>query len=484
MKGGGPGVTRLILGPIIGGITSTGANLWGRADGPGQLHAWLGQKADLSDAWLAGKSLPLAAENSFAGVAPVAGLSPGTRYYYSLGLSGQPPNPAMTPYPDFTTFPQVGQRISFAFAFGSCFRPEGAQAGQIFRTIGERRQKDNLRFILLLGDQIYADDHRFNGIGKVATSLADYRAVYAYAFAQPSFRDLLASLPAFMTLDDHEVDDDWTWTDRQRTMAQIPIWDQVIRRLQGRPRIEWQIPRQRVQDALQAYWEHQGMHAPPFALPPYLDSKDQYTLAAEDPGSLAYTFTFGAAAFFVLDTRTTRVKSRAETSMLGEGQWKVLEKWLQAVKDAYPVKFLVTSCTLLFNMWLDIPRDRWSGFPVERDRLLHFLAAHDIEGVYLLSGDLHNAHAIRADLSGAQGRLLPLWEFCASPFEQAPNWLSSHTYWPLRTEVVKRQQLFFGARQHNFGVVRVEFPTPDSPRVRFEVYGGTGELLGQVSNNG
>jgi phosphodiesterase/alkaline phosphatase D-like protein len=215
-----------------------------------------------------------------------------------------------------------------------------------------------------------------------------------------------------------------------------------------------------------------------------LDSRDQYTLAAEDPGSLAYTFAFGAAAFFVLDTRTRRVKSRTETSMLGEGQWKVLEKWLLAVKDAYPVKFLVTSGTLLFSMWLDITRDRWQGFPGERDRLLHFLAAHSIEGVYLLAGDLHSAHAVRADLYAPQDRILPLWEFCASPFEQDPNRVASRTYWPLRRGPVKRQQLFFCLRQHNFGIVRVDFSAPDTPQVRFEVYGDTGELLGEVSNQG
>jgi alkaline phosphatase D len=121
-----------------------------------------------------------------------------------------------------------------------------------------------LRFILLLGDQIYADDYGTNGIGKVATSLANYRAVYAHAFATPPFHDLLATLPAFIEMDDHEVDDDWSGTNSERALVQIPIWDQLWRRLRGRPRIEWQIPQQRVQDALQAYWEHQGMHAPPF----------------------------------------------------------------------------------------------------------------------------------------------------------------------------------------------------------------------------
>jgi alkaline phosphatase D len=446
------------------------------------LYAWLGHQADLSDAWLAGESPPLAAADGFAGVTRVSGLSPNSHYYYSLSLDDQPPDPASAPYPSFTTFPQADARDSFAFAFGSCFRPEGEHSGQIFRNIAERSQKDNLRFILLLGDQIYADDYRFNGIGKVATSLADYRAVYAYTFAQPAFRDLLASLPAFMAMDDHEVDDDWTWTDSERTQAQIPIWDRILRWLQGRPPVEWQLPRQRVQDALQAYWEHQGMHAPPFSLPPNLNPKGQYSLTAADPGSLAYTFTCGAAAFFVLDTRTRRVKSQTASRMLGEEQWQILEQWLLAVKDAYPVKFLVTSCALLFDMWLDFARDRWSGFPGERERLLRFLADHAIEGVYLLAGDLHSAHAVHAELDAPQGHGLSLWEFCATPFEQQPNRFSSYAYRPLQSGTVKSQKLSFIVRQPNFGLVRVDFSTPNTPRVRFEVYGGRGELLDEAGD--
>ncbi len=65
----------------------------------------------------------------------------------------------------------------------------------------------------------------------------------------------------------------------------------------------------------------------------------------------------------------------------------LLEEWLRRVKDTYPVKFIVTSCALLYRMILDIPRDRWSGFPREQDRLLRFLGENGIENVYLLAGD-------------------------------------------------------------------------------------------------
>lgn len=473
-------MTKLILGPIVGGLSHKKAHIWGRADGEGTLYAWLGRNPDLSDARLAGQSLPLSAQDGFAGVAPVSGLSPDTHYHYTLTLDEGPPEPRRGPYPEFTSFPLPGQPRPFNFSFGSCFRPAHEGGGGIFRCLEGHRKSEQLRFCLLIGDQIYADDYNYNGLGTVACNLEEYRRVYAHTWAQAPFRELLANLPAFMTLDDHEVDDDWTWTDEARTKAQIPIWDRFERWLRRRAPWEWQIPAERVRDALKAYWEHQGMHAPPFERPPGIDQEGEYLLERDDPGSLAYTFNFGAAAFFVMDTRTMRVRGRRVKSMLGEGQWKLLEQWLLAVRDDYPVKFLVSSCCLLFQMWVDITRDRWSGFPEERNRLLHFLAANGIEGVYLLTGDLHSAHAVSAELYGPQGRALPLWEFCASPFEQNSNWLSGRTYTPLRGAPIKSQKLHLYAGHNNYGIVRVDFTEQSQPLVRFEVYREDGKLAAAV----
>ena len=470
-------MSSLILGPIIGGLSAEGVNLWGRADGAGILHGWIGQQADLGDARLEATSLPLDAENGFAGVAPVRGLSPNTTYHYALTLEATPPGPGRKPFASFKTTPPDGERVPFAFTFGSCFRPDGEQGGQIFNAIEQRRPIDELRFILLIGDQIYADAFDRNGAGKICCALHEYRMVYAYTWSRPPFRHLLENLPAFMTLDDHEVDDDWTWTDRERQFAQIPVWDRAIRWLQRRPPDERRIPRQRVQDALQAYWEHQGMHAPHYQLPPLLNAMGQYALPTGDPGSLAYTFTFGAAAFFVLDTRTMRVKSREERTMLGDGQWLALQSWLLSVKDRYPVKFIVSSCALLFDLWLDLADDRWKGFKRERERLLHFLAANGIEDVYILSGDLHSAHAVRVNLYGPEQRDLPLWEFCSTPFDQDTNWLSRYTYRPLRSGSVKEQQCLFVIDEKNFGVVEVGYPVGEKPGVIFKVYGESGKLL-------
>lgn len=473
-------MTELILGPIVGGLSATRAHLWGRTNGPGRLHAWLGYQPDLSDGRLEGQSLPLSLDDGYAGVAPLNNLQPCTHYHYALTLTDSPPGPSQTPYPEFTTFPPEGVPRSFNFAFGSCFRPANENGGEIFDALETRRKQDNLRFVLMIGDQIYADAIQYNGIGKIACSLEEYRSVYAYTWSRPAFRRLIPNLPAFMTLDDHEVDDDWHWIDDQRQRAHLPPWDRFMRWLKRRPHAERHISRQRAQAALQAYWEHQAMHAPPFILPPMLDSTGKYLLSPDDHGSLAYTFNYGAAAFFVLDTRTQRMRNFREHIILGPAQWEALEKWLITVKDTHPVKFIVTSSALLFFMFIDFAADRWPGFPKERRRLLNFLADHSIRGVHLITGDLHSCHAVFAELSDPTGRAIPLWEFCSSAFEQQPNWLAPLTYWRLRGKPVERQKKVFCIGKLNFGVVRINLEDPANPGVKFEVYGLKNEKLAEA----
>jgi alkaline phosphatase D len=475
-------MTQLLLGPLVGGLAHNRGYIWGRADGPAVLHAWISPDPSLAGAVLAGQSLPLSAADGFAGVAPLHNLAPGTRYYYALTLDDRPPSGGE--YPSFTTFPVPGRPQPFAFAFGSCFRPAQTGAGRTFQALEQRRMQDDLQFLLMIGDQIYADSVSHNGLGRVACTLDEYRAVYLHTWSNPHLRSLLRRLPVFMTLDDHEVDDDWRWIDTDRREAYIPWWDRLERLLQGRSLPERRIPVERVQAALQAYWEHQGMHAPPHEIPLDLEPGGEYALRPGDPGSLAYTFNYGAAAFFILDTRTMRVVNRRQRLMLGEGQWQRLEQWLLAVKDAFPVKFLVSSAAVLFQMWIDFPRDRWSGFPDERRRLLSFLAAHGIEGVYILAGDLHSAHAVSVDLYGPGRTSIPLWEFCSSPFEQSANWFSKYAYQPLKGLPLKNQVRHFNLEQNNFGVVRVSFPQPGVPAVRFEAYGEDGELLAAAGDGG
>ncbi len=456
---------RLVLGPLVGGLTHRSARLWGRSDSPAILTAWLARRDDLGDAHVAGR-VRVSESSGLAGVVPLERLQAESTYYYALRPDSR--RPAKKEFRSFRTFPRPGQRRSFRFAFGSCFRPARRGAGGAFRHILETEH--DLAFLLMLGDQIYADEWQYNGLGRIARTYEDYRQVYLHTWSNPFLRELLARTPVFMILDDHEVDNDWHWTEDARQQAAIPLYTRLWRWLAGRPRGERELSRQHVQAALRAYWEHQGMHAPPPLLPfQGADGRAPVDLLAGEAGAFAYTFTYGAATFFVLDTRTLRVRNRRQQTLLGEAQWRVLQEWLREAKEAYPLKFIVTSSAILFEMWGDFAKDRWSGFPQERERLFHFLAENEIEGVYFIAGDLHEAHAISAHLQSPRGRRIPLWEFCATPFEQQINWPARLLIVEPSSKALHEARLHFSVGHINYGIVEVHFDRDGKPSVTYTV---------------
>ncbi|HKI55302.1 MAG TPA: alkaline phosphatase D family protein, partial [Anaerolineales bacterium] len=334
----------ILLGPIVGGLSHNSVNIWARADAPSTLHVWLAKNPEFKDAKLAGE-VELPERDGFAGILPLSDLQPETQYYYAVSLLKDHPSPP--DFHSFITFPEENSQRSFSFVFGSCYLPKGEEGSQTFDEIHKHIESDNLRFGLFLGDQIYADIAKNNGIGKVAVTLDDYRSAYAYAWSRPPIQKLLPDLPLFMIIDDHEVDNDWRFNDPDRVSSSTPIHDHFLRWLKGVPAAQRQLPMERVRAALKAYQEHQAMHAPKMLLPLKVDSQGHFMFQSDDEGTFAYTFTFGGAAFFVLDTRTQRVK-KGKNILLGEAQWQQLEQWFLKVKDKYPVKFLVSSGTILF----------------------------------------------------------------------------------------------------------------------------------------
>jgi alkaline phosphatase D len=455
---------KIILGPIIGGLSHERVNLWGRAGETGTLYAWLARKKDLSDAIPVGQSNLLAA-SGFAGMVEIKKLKPETTYYYAISLSKVKPSS----FSSFKTFPAPGKTKNFRFAFGSCFRPDHdpAIAGESFEKLGTEK---DIAFMLMLGDQIYADEYKYNGLGRVASTLDEYRFVYQKTWSNAHLQNLLAKTPVFMTLDDHEVDDDWHWQDEKRQIANFSGYTKLMRFLKGRPRAERVLPPvSRVRNALQAYWEHQGMHAPQMLLPLEVNKENQFRFHEEDPGSLAYTFYYGAAAFFVMDTRTMRIRNKNARAILGTQQWHALEEWLLDTRDEYPVKFIVSSSAFLYDMWFDLPKDRWNGYPNERNRLLHFLAKHGIENVFLITGDSHEAHATSAELYGPNGKAIPIWEYCSTPFEQTPNKLAKYLGCIPKNAPIKNGKFHFSLGYINYGVVDVEFDKQGKPGIKYTV---------------
>lgn len=85
-----------------------------------------------------------------------------------------------------------------------------------------------------------------------------------------------------------------------------------------------------------------------------------------------------------LDTRYFRDSVGSDGTMLGEAQWKWLEKVL--VESEAQVNVLVSSIQLLASehRW-----EKWENFPKEKKRLMELLAREGVPPVVVFSGDRH-----------------------------------------------------------------------------------------------
>ncbi|MCJ7724396.1 MAG: alkaline phosphatase D family protein, partial [Anaerolineales bacterium] len=135
--------------------------------------------------------------------------------------------------------------------------------------------------------------------------------------------------------------------------------------------------------------------------------------------------------------------------------------------------------SILFDMLGDFTRDRWNGFKLERNRLLNFIATHAIDNLYILTGDLHAGHAIEACLNDPTCPPLRLWEFCASPFEQAVNNLT-WTRIKTQSQAIKGYKLHFIVTAHNYGVVNVSYSPNGKPNIRFSLHGSKGNKIRSI----
>jgi alkaline phosphatase D len=296
--------------------------------------------------------------------AEIGGLRPGREYFYRFRCGGQ-----VSPVGRTRTAPAPGARVDrLRFAFASC---QDFQAG--LYTAYQHLAAEDLAFVAFLGDYIYESRpnpltiRRHEGTDE-PYSLADYRNRHAQYKSDRDLQAAHAAAPWIVTLDDHELDNNWADEIPQDPHLQTP-----------------EAFRARRIAALQAYYEHMPLRRS--SVPNGLDMR------------LYRRLTFGRlAAVHVLDTRQYRSDQPATLaeaedptrSMTGAEQ----ERWLRRGMSRSGARW-----NLLANqvMWATNDRtagpgqtfdfDNWDGYRAQRRRLLEFFGR--VDNPVVLTGDRH-----------------------------------------------------------------------------------------------
>ncbi len=323
----------------------------------------------------------------------VRGLQPGRPYWYRF-TGGD----AASRVGRAATLPTPGATVDrLRFGFVSCSNYEHGYFSA-YRHLAD----ENPEFVLYLGDYIYEyveqrrPTVRRHSDGIEAATLPTYRNRYAQYRLDPDLQRLHAEVPAVVTWDDHEVQNDYAdkWSE---TFDDPEIF--LLRRAA----------------AYQAFYEHMPVR-------PILSRPDGPRMRVYD------RFTFGdLVEISMLDGRQYRSREacyaapnkggthletdaacperrEAGRSMIGFAQ----EAWLhsglarsQALWNLIAQDVLMAQYSLKQNNADAFSTDDWDGYPANRARLLKHIHEREVRNAVVVGGDTHAyfANDLRLDSS-------------------------------------------------------------------------------------
>ena len=438
-------VATLVLGPVLRHLDTRRATVWVETDAPCEVEV------------LGCRDRTFSVDGHHYALVVVDGLEPGITRPYEVHLDGQ----RVWPLPDSTMPPSVLRPPRpgdpFELVFGSC-RVTGPHEVLPTSTRGfGRRSVDvdalhalGLRMreqpteqwpdaLLLLGDQIYADDvppeteqfiaERGREHGAPADEVADfeeYTQLYREAWADPVVRWVLSTVPVSMIFDDHDVRDDWNTSDAWvARMRRKPWWDK------------------RIVGGLMSYWVYQ--HIGNLSPEDLLDD-DRYVAVREAGDGTevlqayarradretagvrwSYLRDFGRVRLIVIDARCGRVLAPpSQRRMIDDEEFAWLEEHATADVDhlllATTLPYLLPPALHHLEAWNEAvcagrwgPRaarigerirqgldlEHWASFENSFTRLATLLrtlaerSARAPASIVVLSGDVHHAYVSR-----------------------------------------------------------------------------------------
>ncbi|MEV8126300.1 alkaline phosphatase D family protein [Streptomyces sp. NPDC085944] len=328
----------LRLGPLLRYADGSCATVWVETSGPctAEVRCADGARGTADTFRVAGHHYALV---------PVDGLTPGTATEYEVLLDGAsvwpPPDSRFPPSVIATPTDDDGMRV----AFGSCrwaAPPAGgkdAVGPDALDTLSARIAADpggaRPDVLLLLGDQVYADEvsdatrHWISGRrdldrppGDQVADYEEYTRLYYESWLDPEVRWLLSTVPSCMIFDDHDVIDDWNTSAAWLADMRATDW--------------WQ---ERLLSGLMSYWVYQQLGN---LSPDELATDPLYAAVREtpdgtaalrafaaradaDPASVRWSYRrdFGRTRLLMVDSRAARVLEEGRRTMLdpGEAAW-------------------------------------------------------------------------------------------------------------------------------------------------------------------
>jgi alkaline phosphatase D len=333
-------------GPLVGAVTEHSAKVFVRTR----------NSADVAVEYSTNESLLVSAQTAairtsieadWTSMVLLDGLEPETTYFYTVLVNGVRQQRA--PYPSFTTFPVPGSLADFSFAVltdlastaicPTCPAPVYAQV-----------LKRMPSFVLQIGDFDHRNPQALKEMRKMHREVrgGGTKSVAGRDFA----RYLAPRLPLFHVWDDHDYGAD---NGNKTFFARAA--------------------------AIRAFKE-------------YYPTPD----LANPTAGIWHKFSYGQADFFMLDDRSQRDpdsdpdgpdKSLLDGDKIPDGQ----KDWLKnsLLNSTALWKFVVSG--VCFNPTCK-PGEGWGAFNSEREELLDFIKQNGIQGVIVISGDLHSGGGI------------------------------------------------------------------------------------------
>ncbi|MGI8613688.1 MAG: alkaline phosphatase D family protein [Nocardioidaceae bacterium] len=318
---------RLVLGPVLRHVDETTAAVWVEVAERSDVSARIGDRS-----W----SCPtFAVHGHHYALVEVTGLEPGSCSDYTVAVDGTqvwPPADSSFPPSQIRT---LGPDRPLRIAYGSCRTsvPHDAEGNKkhgvdVLRAYALRMagggHEDWPDLVLLLGDQVYADETS-DAMRKFIASRRDidqppggelkdyheYAHLYSLAWSDPANRWLFSTLPTAMIFDDHDVRDDWNTSHTWRVdMAKTSWWQD---RIVGALASYWVYqhlgnlsPADRAEDPM---WQHvlAARETPDTDLGELLDRFADRANTSPDSYRWSYARELGTSRLVVIDSRSARV---------------------------------------------------------------------------------------------------------------------------------------------------------------------------------